>query len=1569
MKYENSHKKLNLAAQNLIEQQLMVINQQLDLIEKTLRKNPVRSSEGQKLTIKSQENQENQISQNKDSKELIKILKTPEPPEEITVPVSPGQRNLWFLSSLGTDKSAAYHESVILRLRGELQLPLLKAALQTLVHRRDALRIISINGEEQTITSTLQVDIPYLDLSRESEPAKQEQLNIWLETAISEAFPLTQGPFFRLQVARLNQQDYMMVMVFHHIIADGLSIEVMVQEIAEFYSALCTQTVLHKPEPVSFQRYLDWLKTLPTSSQVQNDTAYWRSKLQDSIPNLTLPANPRSVRQYNGERQTATLDSRFYDKLKQFSQAQGVTVFMTLLAAWKVFLSRLTGQERLVVGIPTAGQVVSGAKDLVGHCSTVLPIVSNPVRELIFTEFLADLKKTLLDTYEHQSYFFTDGIGELDSQTLTIPQVLVTFNVDKVADIPTLHGLDAMLVPSPVYFTKYYLSFNGLQFKDKFILEFFYQTDSFDDRTIIHWCRSFVTLLQGIINAPKSRLYELPLISEQDKNSNVLPLASTIWDVEPLHKQFESQANRNPNATAIASGNESIVYEVLNHRANQLARYITAQETTARPVLLYVQHPIQLAIAILAIFKAGKSLALIQPGLSTTQMRAEMDKWAGSLLLTDSQLADSLPNHNNPLIVIDTDWQTISKNSKDNLNQNHKLDLWYSTTLPKANHLSLSYLALSRHIASLQKVLPLAAKEQVSILNGYRRVENFDILFHALSVGASLSVDTPDAYRHETNGVAIASLETFLPLVKAFQANPELLIGKKQRWIILDSGKVNYEQLKQITASLASSDSLVELYRVYKSPNVPLTNAIKQLTPLSNEQYERGSQPVSLGDPIGEMWFTVRDSYAQEQPVGVLGELYIEHPLWQQTGILIPTGEQACKLPDKSIEIHGCLDELIWVGATQMTLKEIEITLKLCPQVQEAVVVKNQSLDLTQKTELQIYITSTTNEIQVLQELENILKTLLPEPEIFVLMRVETIPRTPDGDIDYSALQEIKGVSLKQTSFVAPSNSTEQAIAQCVQQTLGKTAVGVHDNFFDLGLQSLQGVQLVSKIQSTLAVDVSLRDLFEAPTVASLAAQIRGRTTEPLPPIVPLQAPTDLSTAKPQFLDYELSPAQRGLWVHSQMDSSAIAYNLAMSLLLEGDLHVQALHSAFKALVARHESLRTTFVLVEDEPRQRVHDAVSIPYEFIDLTGNENPELQACEYSLQEAGKPFDLTQGPLLRLKLLKLSDAKYVLLFTIHHIIIDGWSLQIFEQELFHCYKAYKLGTEPQLPPLPIQYKDYAAWHNRLLQTDRVCKQRDYWLNKLSNAQPALNLPTDFPRSPTATFNGSVISLVFDSSLTAALNQLSRKYSASLYIMLVAIVKTLFYRMTQQNDIIVGASFADRPHPALEGQLGYFINTLVLRDAIAGHQSFLSILHLVRQTLLEAFDNALYPFDALVSELQQMEHIAHSSLFEVQVVLHNQPQTDTQREGLLVSVFQNIVLASKFDLIFNFTETNEQLQLDIEYKTDLWKPERIELMKQRLYALVVDIIASPEKKLDDLNIKTSQEETETELVFNLDF
>jgi len=454
--------------------------------------------------------------------------------------------------------------------------------------------------------------------------------------------------------------------------------------------------------------------------------------------------------------------------------------------------------------------------------------------------------------------------------------------------------------------------------------------------------------------------------------------------------------------------------------------------------------------------------------------------------------------------------------------------------------------------------------------------------------------------------------------------------------------------------------------------------------------------------------------------------------------------------------------------------------------------------------------------------------------------------------------------------------------------------------------------------------------------------------------------------ALPAQEHYELSDAQRRLWVLAQMEAGSAAYNIPLHQWLEGELDAAALSAALQKLIERHESLRTTFVTIAGEPRQCIVDSVDFRFEVTDLSHDPQAETAARELGQAAATQPFDLEQGPLLRAGLLKLGKQRHVLLLTVHHSVCDGVSIALLEHELAVLYRACKQGEADPLPPLRIHYRDFAHWQNRLLESPAIAPQRAYWLDRLSGELPVLNLPLDFPRPPLQTFNGRELAFVLDSERTQALATLARRQNASLFIVLLAVLKTLLHRYTGQRDIIVGSPCAGRDHPDLEAQIGFYLNMLALRDEVDGEQPFSDFLEQVRRGAMRAYDHQFYPFDRLIDELSLARDLSRSPLFDVILILQNQADAGFVFDDLTTRPFFEHPGTSKVDLTFYFKETPQGLILGLEYNTDLFQEDRIRRLAAHFFTLVDSILAAPDQLLGKLNLLPAAERQQVLVDFN---
>ncbi|HVU25273.1 MAG TPA: amino acid adenylation domain-containing protein [Opitutus sp.] len=585
---------------------------------------------------------------------------------------------------------------------------------------------------------------------------------------------------------------------------------------------------------------------------------------------------------------------------------------------------------------------------------------------------------------------------------------------------------------------------------------------------------------------------------------------------------------------------------------------------------------------------------------------------------------------------------------------------------------------------------------------------------------------------------------------------------------------------------------------------------------------------------------------------------------------------------------------------------------------------------------------------ELVPQLRSFLRERLPTymvPADFVVL--EAMPQLPNGKVDRKALPAPDAPAAAESDYVAPRNAIETQLAAIWGAVLGLERVSVHANFFELGGHSLKATQVVSRIAKELGVEVALREMFSQPTIAELTPMLdaaRRTAYEPIPRVA-------------DAADHALSHAQLRLWVLAQLEGALTAYNMPASLLLEGRVDRAAIDMAFSALVRRHESLRTTFVVVDGAPRQRVHAAPLGGVEFIDLAGEADPATRARELAFEHARRPFDLERGPLLRITLVRLEPESHALLFNLHHIVSDDWSMGVLVNEFVRLHDAHASGEASALAPLRLHYRDYAAWQNARLAADGMAMHRDYWRTHFTGELPVLDLPADFPRPAVKTYHGRTRAFAVTPELTQSLHELARHERATLFMVLTAAVQTLLHRHTDQRDIIVGSPIAGRNHPDLEDQIGFYINTLPLRATIDPQAAFTTLLAQVRQTATEAYEHQAYPFDRLVDDLALARDVTRTPLFDVVVVMQNVDAYSLVLDGVTVKPFVDDFGGSKFDLQFNFEERDGELRGSIVFNTDLFAEERVVRLIAHLTTLLGSIVANPACAVGGLNLLPAAE------------
>ncbi|TMC17580.1 MAG: amino acid adenylation domain-containing protein [Chloroflexi bacterium] len=744
----------------------------------------------------------------------------------------------------------------------------------------------------------------------------------------------------------------------------------------------------------------------------------------------------------------------------------------------------------------------------------------------------------------------------------------------------------------------------------------------------------------------------------------------------------------------------------------------------------------------------------------------------------------------------------------------------------------------------------------------------------------------------------------------------------------------------------------------------------------------QGSVPI--GRPISNTQVYVLDAWYQPVPLGAIGELYVggdglargyfnrpdltaerfvPHPFVAAQFItpgarLYRTGDQVRYRPDGTLEYLGRIDQQVKLRGFRIELGEIEATLRAYPDVQAAVVVLHN--DDEHGKVLIAYVVTHKEKPLTTEALQEHLHKYLPDymvPTSFVFL--DTLPLTPNGKVDRKALPALdQSLLLGNTEMVVPQTAIQAQLATIWADLLHLPQVGIQHNFFTLGGHSLLATQLMVQLQGAFNVKVPLRSLFEAPTIAQLAVVIEQLQAESKGQEHQLKLSILLQKRDGSALP--LSFAQERLWFLHQWAEDSAWYNVPMACRLSGSLQVAALERSLRAVVQRHEVLRTTFSLEEGLPMQVIAPDFTLRIPVIDLRQCPAQDQQVEQLARTEVLRPFDLSAGPLLRVCLLQLREQEHILLFTLHHILTDGWSMGVLLRELSALYQAQLKGRPAPLPALPIQYADYAIWQRQWLQGEVLQDQLVYWQQQLSGAPALLELPTDRPRPAVQTDAGALQTRILPPALLHELKRVSQREGVTLFMTLLAAFQGLLMRYSGQQDIVVGTPIANRGQAGLENLIGFFANTLVLRTDLSGNPGFRQLLARVREVALQAYMHQDLPFEKLVESLQVERSLSHSPLFQVFFSLRNAAETDIQLTGLTWSEVDRGHFTSQFDLSLMLVEGENGLLAELEYNTDLFDAATITRLLSHWQVLLEAIVHDPEQAIEILPLLTPEERTQ---------
>ena len=1483
------------------------------------------------------------------------------------LPQSLAQNRLWITWQLDPH-SSAYTIPGALHLRGELDEDALRQSFQQLIQRHEALRtrFYERDGQAfQRVEATADFELSIIDLSDLPNTEREARAQEVREDQARSPFDLETGPLLRVTLVRLDDEEHQLLVTLHHIIADGWSLNILIDEFSRLYAAAAQgQSLELPPLALQYADYGSWQRQWLAEGEGQRQLTYWKAQLGDEHPALNLATDhPRAAQhRHSASRHRQRLDARLSAAIRQTAQAHDSTPFMLLLATFQTLLYRYSGQRDIRIGVPNANRPRHETQGLIGFFINTLVLRAELDGRLPFNQLLAATRETTLAAQAHQDLPFEQLLEAFpQAREQGLFQVMFNHQQRDLSALRRLPGLLADELPWHSREAKFDLQLHSEEDRNgRLSLSFDYADELFDCATIQRLAEHFIHLLQAVCTQPQHAIGDLPLMQadEQQPWSEAPCAPARHWLPELLNQQTS-------DATALVWQDGSLTFAQLHTQANRLAHYL--RDKGVGPdvcVAIAAERSPQLLIGLLAIIKAGGAYVPLDPDYPAERLAYMLKDSGVQLLLTQTALLPQLPSAEGVCVIAMDSLHLDSWPTQAPGLHLHGDNLAYviytsgSTGQPKG--VGNTHGALAERLQWMQATYQL---NETDVLMQKAPI-SFDVsvweCFWPLIAGCRLVLAGPGEHR-DPHRIAqlvqehgVTTLHFVPPLLQLFIDEPLVAECTSLRRLFSGGEALPTELRNRVLARLPA----VQLHNRYGPTETAINVTHWQCAASDGER-------SPIGRPLGNVICRVLDEQLNPLPAGVPGELciggiglargylgragltaerFVADPLGAAGTRLYRTGDRARWNADGVLEYLGRLDQQVKLRGFRVEPEEIEARLLAQVGIAQAVV-------LVRDAQLIGYYTADTELDE--QRVKTALAAELPEYMVpALLMRLDAMPLSPSGKLDRRALPE----PVWQTrEHVEPHTPLQLQIAAIWREVLGLPRIGLRDDFFALGGHSLLATQIISRTRQACDVELPLRTLFEASELGDFAQQVgliqaAGQRNQQT-------AIAKVDRSQPVPLSY----SQQRMWFLWQMEPDSPAYNVGGMARLRGVLDVGRFEAALQALIMRHETLRTTFPSVDGVACQKVSAQTGVRMDWQDFSALNEPQRQQRLQQLAdvEAHTPFNLETGPLLRACLVKAGEQEHYLVLTLHHIVTEGWAMDIFARELSALYEAFIDERDSPLPALPVQYLDYSVWQRQWMEAGERQRQLDYWTAQLGNEHPLLELPGDRPRPPVQSHRGELYRFDLSDELAARVRAFNAQHGLTLFMTMTATLAVLLYRYSGQTDLRIGAPVANRIRPESEGLIGAFLNTQVLRCQLNGQMQVSELFEQVRHTVIEGQSHQDLPFDHLVEALQPPRSAAYNPLFQVMCNVQRwEFQQSRQLAGMTVEYLANDARATKFDLNLEVTDLDHRLGCCLTYSTDLFDEPRIARMAAHWRNLLEALVADPGQRLSELPLLSADEQ-----------
>jgi tyrocidine synthetase III len=1520
--------------------------------------------------------------------------------------VSSSQNRLYILQQMDLS-STAYNVPLVFEVEGELCKEKLAETFKKLVQRHESMRTsftIVNDTPVQKIYEYIELDIEYHDIShlndRSAADNRQYQEEVKdITRRFIRPFDLSEKSLIRFGLIKIDSLRQILMIDLHHIITDLISHTILINDIMLLYNDVELPGL-----KLQYKDYSEWQQSEPVKEALKKQEEFWLAEFNGDIPILNLPTDyiRPSTQSFAGNNIEFESNPQETAALKEIARSEEGTLFMILLAIYNIFLSKISGQEDIIIGTPVASRRHADLEKINGMFVNTIALRNCLSGKKHFITFFKELRERTLSAFENQDYLFEDLVEKVDVirdvSRNPIFDVLFSYQSGTESlDAITTEELQDFKIKPFAYehnVSKFDLTLRVVEHEERLCFSMEYSSSLFEQNTIHRFIEFFKKITASIASDPKQTLAGIEIIPREEKNQVLYEFndTQTVYPKEKTIDQlFAEQVEKSPESISLVgpslSGSqadeslEKFTYREVQEKSARLSHHLKLQGVQPNTIVaISMEHSIELILGILAILNAGAAYLPIDPEYPQERIDYMINDSAAKMMVTGREITDWL-NSSTPTSLLSSNPNPVTAHSLVYV-------IYTSGTTGKPKGTLLENRNLVNYVSWFGKKAKLTGNDRTLLTSSFCFDLGYTAIYPSLLSGCQLHIIDREQYLSMEILIAyiihhnISYLKITPSLFSAVIESSDFRKVKDSslRLVVLGGEKIKIKDVETFHA-MVPGVGFINHY----GPTEATIGCVAQ--EIDFNHFEMYRERPLIGHPIHNMKVLILDNNLGLVPVGIPGELcvsgsgvargYLNRPVLtaekfveqvatvddkhsrekSHTPGMPPispiyrTGDLARWVEGGAIEFLGRIDNQVKIRGYRVETGEIENRLLQHEGIKEAAVISRESSP--GDAYICAYIVWKRDHPKDSEdhslEIKEFLSGKLPEymiPAYFVIM--DRIPLTANRKLNRKLLPEPQ---LKMDGYTAPRNSIEEKCAEIWSQLLNIDSatefIGIDDNFFQRGGHSLSAAIMTARIHKEFSIKIPLSEIFKTPTIRGMAKYINQAVKDNFNAIEPVGIKEY----------YALSPAQKRLYVVQQINPDSIGYNMPSSYIVEGNVDLERFLIAFKELIKRHDSLRTSFIMVGDEPVQRILQEVDFQVEYYDVSqpgsgaiASDGQREEDSSAFIENFIRPFDLAKAPMMRASLIKRQEKEYIFIVDMHHIITDGVSNAILNRDFIMLY------AKQQLPPLKLQYKDFSEWQSTAVKKELIQKQEEYWLQKFEGEIPIINLPYDYEKPEKIYYEGNMITFIIPLEMAQNVNHLNRETGSTLFMFLLTAFNTLLFLYTGDEDIIIGSPITGRNHIDLQNIIGMFVNMLALRNKPQGNKTFREFFMEVKQNIMEAFENQDYQFDELVRKVGVQRKSDRNPLFNTVLAVHNIDVTETDRaymahgDDLKLKPYVSDSIISRFDLTFIASEFDGGIRILNRYSTALFKEETMKRFGEHYIEIIQQVTANPDIKLEEI-------------------